>query len=123
MLRPGNSSGPKNEPSTEAVLDRGYHSNDVVGTLDELGIRTYIAEPHRPRRRWRGQTDVCDAVYKSRRRLGREKGKRLQKRRGELVERSFAHCLETGAMRRATCEITTTSPSATSCTSQPSTSR
>jgi hypothetical protein len=27
-------------------------------------------------------------------------GKSLHKRRGELVERSFAHCYETGGMRR-----------------------
>jgi transposase len=29
-------------------------------------------------------------------------GKSLLKRRGEFVERSFAHCYETGAMRRCT---------------------
>ena len=29
-----------------------------------------------------------------------ERSKRLQKLRGELCERSFAHCYETGAMRR-----------------------
>ena len=29
-----------------------------------------------------------------------EYGKSLLRRRGELVERSFAHCYETGAMRR-----------------------
>jgi len=27
-------------------------------------------------------------------------GKRLLKRRGELLERSFAHCYETGGLRR-----------------------
>ena len=30
-----------------------------------------------------------------------EHGKRLLRRRGEVLERSFAHCYETGAMRRA----------------------
>lgn len=47
----------------EAVLDRGYHSNDVIHTLTELDIRTYIAEPRRPRRRWRGALTARDAVY------------------------------------------------------------
>jgi len=28
------------------------------------------------------------------------RGKRLMRRRGELVERSFAHCYDTGGMRR-----------------------
>ena len=30
-----------------------------------------------------------------------KRGKALMRRRGELLERTFAHCLETGAMRRA----------------------
>jgi len=40
------------------------------------------------------------AVYANRRRVRGERSRRLQKRRGELVERSFAHCYETGALRR-----------------------
>ena len=40
------------------------------------------------------------AVYASRRRVKGSYGKRLLKRRGELVERSSAHCSATGAMRR-----------------------
>jgi transposase len=39
-------------------------------------------------------------VYANRRRVRGEYGKSLLRRRGELVERSFAHCYETGAMRR-----------------------
>src|SRR4030095_10238697 len=40
------------------------------------------------------------AVYANRRRVKGSYGKRLLKKRGELIERSFAHCYETGAMRR-----------------------
>ncbi len=29
-----------------------------------------------------------------------DRGKRLLRRRGELLERSFAHCYDTGGMRR-----------------------
>ncbi len=36
----------------------------------------------------------------NRRRVRGEYGKNLLRRRGELVERSFAHCYETGGMRR-----------------------
>jgi hypothetical protein len=39
-------------------------------------------------------------VYANRRRMRGEYGKSLLRRRGELVERSFAHCYETGGMRR-----------------------
>jgi hypothetical protein len=39
-------------------------------------------------------------VYQNRERVRGEYGKSLLRRRGELVERSFAHCYETGGMRR-----------------------
>lgn len=39
-------------------------------------------------------------MYANRRRVRGAYGKRLLKRRGEFVERSFAHCYETGGMRR-----------------------
>jgi hypothetical protein len=39
-------------------------------------------------------------VYANRRRVRGEYGKSLLRRRGELVERSFAHRYETGGMRR-----------------------
>jgi transposase len=85
----------------EVVLDKGFHSNDVAVSLTELELRSYISEPRRPRRHWRGKLSVRAAVYANRRRIARAKGKRLLVRRAELVERSFAHCLETGGMRRA----------------------
>ena len=37
---------------------------------------------------------------RNRRRVRGDYGKSLLRRRGEMVERSFAHCYETGAMRR-----------------------
>jgi hypothetical protein len=40
------------------------------------------------------------AVYQNRRRVRGGYGKSLLRRRGELVERSFAHRYETGGMRR-----------------------
>ena len=39
-------------------------------------------------------------MYQNRRRVRGDYGKSLLRRRGELVERSFAHCYETGGMRR-----------------------
>jgi transposase len=88
------------ELTAELVADKGYHSNAVLKTLQELGIRTYISEPKRGRRNWKAKASERDATYANRRRMGRAKGQRLQRRRGELIERSFAHCYETGAMRR-----------------------
>ena len=39
-------------------------------------------------------------MYANRRRIRGESGKRLLRQRGGKVERSFAHCYETGGMRR-----------------------
>ncbi len=84
----------------EVVGDKGYHSNDVVLDIQARGIRSYISEPDRGRRNWEGKDEARDAVYANRRRIKGERGKRLLRRRGELVERSFAHAYETGNLRR-----------------------
>lgn len=84
----------------EAVTDKGYHSNAVMVGLEESEIRSYISEPDRGRRRWEGQHAERDAVYRNRRRMRGRRGKRLMRKRGELLERPFAHQLETGGMRR-----------------------
>jgi transposase len=84
----------------EIVADRGYHSDDILLGLEEVGLRSYVSEPDRGRRRWRGDASAQRAVYANRRRGHGERGQRLQRMRGERVERSFAHMYETGAMRR-----------------------
>lgn len=84
----------------EAVTDKGYHSNDTLVALAEAEVRTYISEPDRGRRRWQDKPEAQQAVYGNRRRIHGEHGKQLLRRRGELLERSFAHAYETGGMRR-----------------------
>lgn len=84
----------------ETVLDKGYHSNAVLTGLDEADIRAYIAEPRRGRRRWEGKAEDKRVVYANRRRMKCRRSKHLMRRRGELLERPFAHMLETGGMRR-----------------------
>ena len=93
---------------SELVADKGYHSNAVLTDCVEKEIRSYVSEPDRGRRSWTGNSDeereaksaARDAVYGNRRRIKGDRGKRLMKRRGELLERSFAHCYDTGGMRR-----------------------
>lgn len=84
----------------EVVTDKGYHSNDTVADLEEMGIRSYVSEPKRPRRHWKGKQREKEAVYANRRRIRGERGKRLLRKRGELLERPFAHHYDTGGMRR-----------------------
>ncbi len=66
-----NPQGPK-----EIVLDKGYHSSEVLVKLAEWEVRSYCS------------------------RIRGERGKRLLRQRGEKIERSFAHLYETGGMRR-----------------------
>jgi transposase len=84
----------------EVVADKGYHSNQVLVDLAALDLRTYIAEPDRGRRNWRRKAAARDAVYANRRRIRGTRGRALQRRRSEHLERPNAHLYETGAMRR-----------------------
>jgi transposase len=85
---------------SEAVIDKGYHSKQTLLDLEEMTIRSYASEPDRGRQNWDGQLDARDAVYANRRRIKGSRGKRLLRGRGEKLERSFAHCYETGGLRR-----------------------
>lgn len=84
----------------EMVTDKGYHSNGVMRDVKEMDLRSYASEPNRGRRNWKGKTQERDAVYANRRRIRSVRGRRLLRKRGELLERPFAHCYETGGMRR-----------------------
>src|SRR5713101_3010075 len=85
----------------ETVADKGYHSGAVMQRMKGYGVRSYIPEKkQKGQRNWTGKQAEQQAVYANRRRVRGEYGKSLLRRRGELVERSFAHCYETGAMRR-----------------------
>jgi transposase len=85
---------------SESVLDKGYHSKQTLLDLQEMEIRSYASEPARENQHWEGEHDARDAVYANRRRINGERGKRLLRSRGEKLERTFAHCYETGGMRR-----------------------
>lgn len=82
------------------VADKGYHSRDALREIGEAGVRTYISEPERGRQRWADQTAEQHAVYGNRRRVRGKRGSRLQRQRGEQLERVNAHLYETGRMRR-----------------------
>lgn len=88
------------EGPLEAVTDKGYHSNETLQALAEAEVRTYISEPDRGRRCWKGKPEAQQVVYGNRQRIRGERGQALLRRRGELLERSFAHAYETGGMRR-----------------------
>ena len=85
---------------TGLIGDRGYHSNDTLLALRALGLRAYLAEPDRGRRCWTQEPEAQQPVYGNRRRVAGPRGKQLMRRRGEYVERTFAHVYDTGGLRR-----------------------
>ncbi|HEY1208618.1 MAG TPA: transposase [Terracidiphilus sp.] len=100
-LRPGHQPKVNVNGIEELVTDKGYHSGAVVERVKSYEVRSYLPEKQQKgRRNWQGKAEEQQAVYQNRRRVRGDYGKSLLRRRGELVERSFAHCYDTGGMRR-----------------------
>ena len=94
---------PTPEEPCVLVGDKGYHSRAGLKELDGGVWKTRIAEP-KPANgylRWHGDEAARHAVYANRARLKSGVGRDAMRRRGEMVERSFAHVLDRGGMRRA----------------------
>lgn len=93
---------PTPEDPCDLVTDKGYHSREILTGLDGIW-KTRIAEPAPPNGylRWHGDEAARKAVYANRSRLKSAIGRKAMRKRGEMVERSFAHALDRGGMRRA----------------------
>jgi transposase len=86
----------------EAVADKGYHKAQTLAECEHWNTRTYIPEPKG--RKYKSEDNPQagrEAARRNRRRVQGAHSKRLQKKRSELVERSFAHVCETGGGRRS----------------------
>ena len=84
----------------EVVADKGYHSNATMKDLKKRALRSYVSEPRRGRRNWKKDRAAQAPTYANRRRIKGKRGRALLRKRGELLERGFAHMLVTGGMRR-----------------------
>jgi len=85
------------------VGDKGYHSREGLKQLDGGVWKPRIAEPQPAKgyMRWHGDEAARQAVTGNRARLKSGVGRDAMRKRGEVVERSFAHTLDRGGMRRA----------------------
>jgi transposase len=94
---------PSEDEPCVLVADKGYHAREPLKALEGGVWKTRIAEPEPAKGylRWRGDEAARKAVYANRARLKSGIGRETMRRRGELVERSFAHILDRGGMRRA----------------------
>jgi len=94
---------PVKKPVTKVVADKGYNKAEMLRTLKEKGYRTYIPERKQAGfRKWtdKGGLRTAAAFYENRARVLRRPGRALQRKRSEVVERTFAHVCETGGARR-----------------------
>ncbi len=83
------------------MTDKGYHSRSVLKALDDGPWKTRIAEPKQTGfARWRSDQAARRAVVNNRARLMSGVARQAFKLRAEIVERSFAHNLDRGGMRR-----------------------
>jgi transposase len=87
----------------DLATDSGYHSNATLAQCAEWGIRTYMAERDKSQSRvWTDKPAEQERAFRNnRRRIHGRCGRRLQRLRRVLCERSFAHTCETGAGRRS----------------------
>ena len=90
---------PSEDAPCVVVADKGYHAREQLKALEGGVWKTRIAS--KGYLRWRGDEAARKAVYANRVRLRSDIGRETMRRRGELVERSFAHVLDRRGMRRA----------------------
>lgn len=86
----------------ELVGDKGYHKLETLAWAEAQGLETFIPEKQqRGTRNWSKHTRRERWAHaNNQRRTQSRRGRRLMKKRGELIERSFAHVCETGGGRR-----------------------
>jgi transposase len=83
--------------------DKGYFSLLEIGRLQELSLKTIISDPRRTQRRFDKLSSAQrQTLARAQRSVSSKYGKKLLRKRGQHIERSFAHVLDAGGMRRAT---------------------
>ena len=93
---------PEAVPET-LTSDKGYFSLLEIGRLQELSLKTVISDPRRAQRRFDKLSSAeRQSLARAQRSVSSKYGRKLLRKRGQHIERSFAHVLDAGGMRRAT---------------------
>ena len=95
---------PKQEKVGKSLTtDEGYFSVEEVCALQGERIRTVMGDPHETRRNKDKQCKVTrQTLHRANSAVKSKSGKALLRKRGEHLERSFAHVLDHGGLRRTT---------------------
>ena len=89
-------------PIESLTADKGYHSLENLERLSEYDIIPNIPDPCRNRNVGKLESASRQIIEWSRATVASVVGKELQRARGMYIERSFAHLLDAGGMRRTT---------------------
>src|SRR5213079_1456981 len=81
---------------------KGYYAVTELQAVQSEAIRTVVTDPIDNRRLDKLQPAQQQAVQAARRSVKSKLGKALLRRRGMHIEKSFAHILDCGGMRRTT---------------------
>ncbi len=84
------------------TADKGYYCVAELEAIQASGLKTVISDPLRNRRVDKLEAEQRSVVRRAKRSVRSAYGKALLRRRGMHIERSFAHILDSGGMRRAT---------------------
>ena len=84
------------------TADKAYHAVGEMNQLQQEGIRTVISDPVKNRNLDKLSPQEAKAARSARRSARSESGKKLLRKRGMHLERSFAHLLDAGGARRTT---------------------
>ena len=83
--------------------DKGYFSLLEIGRLQQLSLKTVISDPRRAQRRFdKLSSPERQILTRAQRSVSSQYGRKLLRKRGQHIERSFAHVLDAGGMRRTT---------------------
>ena len=85
-----------------ATADKGYYAVGQLQALQQEQIKTVICDPVSQRRMDKLEPAEQRAVKAAGRSTSSNYGKALLRKRGQHIERAFAHILDCGGMRRAT---------------------
>lgn len=85
------------------VADGNYHSLGNICALQQAGLKVVIPDSNAAKRKEALLTQAQrNALQKARQSHQSKSGSRLMRMRGQHIERSFAHILDCGGMRKAT---------------------
>ena len=83
--------------------DKGYFSLLEISRLQDLSLKTVISDPRRAQRRFDQLSSAQrQTLARAQRSVSSQYGRKLLRKRGQHIERSFAHVLDAGGMRHAT---------------------